>query len=82
MTRDQLIAMAKTAAEAHGIDPALLCALVHHESGWNTWAVRFEPAFYERYVQSMKGLSPTEMHGGSTKTCRKSANGGGPPGIL
>ena len=54
MTKDQLIVMAKEAAAAHGIDPALVCAVCHHESaGWKRWAVRYEPGFYRRYVQSM-----------------------------
>lgn len=64
MTRDQLIQLAKQAAEKYGLDKALVCAVCHHESGnWNQWAVRYEPAFYERYIKDMK-LSPTE------KTCR------------
>lgn len=60
MTRDELIAMAVTAAQAQNIDPALFCALCHHESSdWNPWSVRYEPAFYDRYIASMK-LPQTE----------------------
>lgn len=46
----ELVALAKTAAQAHGLDPALVCAVVEQESGWNTWSVRFEPGFLKRYV--------------------------------
>ncbi len=53
MNQDQLILIAKRAAEAHQIDPALVCAVCAHESKWNFWAVRYEPAFYDRYVKSM-----------------------------
>lgn len=60
MTRPELIQLAKHAAEKYGLDPALVCALCHHESAnWNRWAVRYEPAFYNRYVKDMK-LSETE----------------------
>lgn len=60
MTLNQLQGAARQAAEAHGIDPALVCALCHHESAnWKPFASRYEPAFYEKYVKDMK-LSPTE----------------------
>lgn len=62
MTREQLQAAARQAAQAHGLDPALVMAVCHHESGnWNTWAVRYEPAFHQQYIASMKGLTSTEM---------------------
>jgi soluble lytic murein transglycosylase-like protein len=61
MTRDQLQPFAIAAAKAHGIDPALVCAVCNHESGWHQWAVRYEPAFYEKYIAKMAGLSQTEM---------------------
>ena len=46
----QLVALARAAAGAHGLDPALVCAVVEQESAWNTWAVRYEPGFLARYV--------------------------------
>ncbi|MGO9642174.1 MAG: transglycosylase SLT domain-containing protein [Candidatus Acidiferrales bacterium] len=46
----QLVALARAAAAAHGLDPALVCAVVEQESAWNTWAVRYEPGFLSRYV--------------------------------
>ena len=61
-TKLQLIGMARVAAEAHGLDPALFQALCHHESGnWNQWACRYEAEFYQRYVAAQK-LSATEKH--------------------
>ena len=60
MTNPEFIELAKQAATAHGLDPVLVCAVVEQESGWNPWAVRWEPAFFMRYVQSIKNLSPTE----------------------
>lgn len=44
----------KAAARRHGIDPALVCAVVEQESDWNPWAMRHEPAFLSKYVESLK----------------------------
>ena len=49
----QLIAAARKAAAAQSLDPALVCAVVEQESAWNTWAIRFEPAFFAKYVASL-----------------------------
>lgn len=49
MTRDPLI---DRAAAAHGLDPALVRAVVAAESGGDTFAIRYEPRFFDRYVQS------------------------------
>ena len=54
MTQSQLENIVRQAAEAHGIDPALACAVVHHESAnWKQWSCRYEPGFYERYISKM-----------------------------
>ncbi len=64
MTKEQLIVLAEQAAQAHGLDPVLVKAVCHHESGnWKPWAIRYEPAFYTRYISSMTGLSETEKQG-------------------
>jgi soluble lytic murein transglycosylase-like protein len=56
--------IAVTIAHKFELDPALVQSICHHESdGWKPWAVRYEPAFYRRYIESMKGLTSTEMHG-------------------
>ena len=49
----QLIAAARKAAAAHSLDPALVCAVVEQESGWNPWAMRYEPLFFAKYVASL-----------------------------
>ena len=61
MTLLQLQGAARVAAEAHGLDPALVQAVCHHESAnWKQWAVRYEPGFYEKYVKKIVGISETE----------------------
>ena len=45
-----LIALARKAAAAQSLDPALVCAVVEQESGWNPWAMRYEPLFFAKYV--------------------------------
>jgi len=49
----QLVALARKAAAAHSLDSALVCAIVEQESGWNPWAMRYEPAFFNKYVASL-----------------------------
>lgn len=61
--------MARDAASRHGLDPPLVCAIVEQESSWDTWAIRYEPAFYERYVVPLISscrLSATEAHARAT----------------
>lgn len=47
---EELIALASKLALDHQLDPALVCAVIEQESAWNPWAVRYEPAFFVRYV--------------------------------
>ena len=61
MDTQSLIALAKQIAGQYSLDPALVCAVIEQESSWNTWAIRFEPAFYEHYIQPMN-LPPTEAY--------------------
>src|ERR1700730_12431771 len=49
----QLIALARKAATAHSLDPALVCAVSEQESAWNPWAMRYEPHFFAKYVASL-----------------------------
>jgi soluble lytic murein transglycosylase-like protein len=49
----QLVALASRAAAAQSLDPALVCAVVEQESGWNPWAMRYEPAFFAKYVANL-----------------------------
>lgn len=48
------------AAEQNKIDPALVIAVAQQESSLDTWATRFEPAFFNRYIAS----KPTVKLGG------------------
>ena len=56
MTKPELISLAKATATEHGLDPALFCALVETESGWDTWAARYEPGFKKRYIDPIKSV--------------------------
>jgi soluble lytic murein transglycosylase-like protein len=58
----QLVALARAAAQRHALSAQLVCAVVEQESAWNTWALRYEPAFYSRYVepQLSRGQITTE----------------------
>ncbi len=61
MTREEMMRVAQQTADLHHLDPALVKAVCHHESkNWNPWAMRYEPGFYTKYVESQKGLSATE----------------------
>lgn len=46
----KLMALARKAAEAEGLDEAVVCAVVEQESAWNPWAIRYEPLFFAKYV--------------------------------
>ncbi len=48
----QLVLLAHDAARAHSLWPELVCAVVEQESSWDPWALRYEPAFYSKYVQT------------------------------
>lgn len=49
----QFVALADKAAAAHSLDPALVCAVIEQESSWNTWAMRYEPFFFAKYVATL-----------------------------
>jgi soluble lytic murein transglycosylase-like protein len=61
-----LVAQVKQIATMNGVDPALACAVVEQESGFNTWAMRYEPAFFVRYVAPILNLSDTERQARAT----------------
>lgn len=50
MTKDEMIALARQAAGKWDLDEALVCAIVEQESSWRPNAMRYEPAFFARYV--------------------------------
>jgi soluble lytic murein transglycosylase-like protein len=49
----QLVTLARKAAAAQSLDPALVCAVIEQESSWNPWAMRYEPLFFAKYVASL-----------------------------
>src|SRR6266404_1351338 len=61
----EIIELARRIAAAHGLEPALVCAVIEQESAWNPWAVRYEPGFLSRYVAPLYTagkLSATETY--------------------
>src|SRR5256885_978871 len=61
----QLIVLARKAAATHSLDPALVCAVVEQESAWNSWAMRYEPFFFAKYVAGLytsNKISATEAY--------------------
>ena len=59
MADTPLIEQAKYQARLHGLDGALVCAVIEQESEWNTYAIRFEPAFEKRYIHPALPQAPT-----------------------
>lgn len=37
----------------HGLNPALVCAVIEQESAWDPCAIRYDPAFSDRYIIPM-----------------------------
>ena len=48
-------------AKVYGLRPELVCAVIEQESGWNQWAVRFEPAFLTRYIHPAIPTAPSTL---------------------
>jgi soluble lytic murein transglycosylase-like protein len=60
----ELSSLIESAAARHGLPAGLVEAVVGVESGGNTWALRYEPAFYERYVRqdkTVRALAPCSL---------------------
>ena len=68
MKKEDLIQIAKIRAGQFGISPALVCAVVEQESGWNPWAVRHEPAFQEKYISPLVVAGRLRTFGASRDT--------------
>ena len=71
MTRAELIALARRKAVEQQLCPEIVCAVCEQESDWDPWALRFEPAFYARYVAPLYVTSDlawtvTEAHARAT----------------
>lgn len=50
MLNSEITILADAAAKRHNLPPNLVYAIIQAESGGNPWAIRYEPAFYSRYV--------------------------------
>jgi len=58
-TNDARLGIATKWAAKHAVDRYLGCALIEQESGWNPFAVRFEPAFLRNYVKPRDPENPS-----------------------
>ncbi len=54
------IALAQKYATKYGLDTQLVCAVIEQESGWQPWSIRYEPDFFQHYIQPM--LDKTIIH--------------------
>jgi soluble lytic murein transglycosylase-like protein len=61
-TIDARLALAGKYARKYGLDPSIVAAVAEQESTWNPWAVRYEPAFFERYILPLNLPDPTEAY--------------------
>lgn len=59
-----MVALAKKFAVVHSLEPALVCAVVEQESGWNPWLNRYEPAFETnpKYAENIKAGAGILVH--------------------
>lgn len=51
---DDIKRTATAIADAHGLPPELVLAIIQVESGGDTWACRYEPAYQGRYLDGKK----------------------------
>jgi soluble lytic murein transglycosylase-like protein len=69
MLKQYLITIASQKAEEYGLESSLVCAVIEQESNWNPWAMRFEPAFYAKYIVpslEVGHFGPTEANARAT----------------
>jgi len=60
-----LILLVKDIATGQGLDSKLVCAVIEQESMWNPYAIRYEPAFFSKYVAPLytnNKISATEAY--------------------
>ena len=62
MNKDAIIQLAKDAAEKHNLLPEAILAVIQQESGFYTYATRYESAFYGKYLGALvnSGLNVSE----------------------
>lgn len=71
----ELVALACRAAGAHELWPELVCAIVEQESAWNPWALRYESAFYDRYIATHLARRPPGLLDGGEASDRHDVRG-------
>lgn len=59
-TNDARKALASKWASKYALDPLIVCAVIEQESGWNPWALRYEPGFFARYIATLNLPDMTE----------------------
>jgi soluble lytic murein transglycosylase-like protein len=59
-TLDGRKAISAVYASKYGLDPQIVAAVCEQESAWNSWAMRYEPGFYSRYIVPMALKDSTE----------------------
>lgn len=59
MADSSLVNIIREQAGPLNLDVPTICAMVEQESAWNPWAIRYEPAFYSKYIVPLH-LSATE----------------------
>ena len=66
MKKNDIIEFARLRAAQFSLPPELVCAVIEQESRWDSWAVRYEPAFPNKYVDPLR-LSGQLKSFGATK---------------
>jgi soluble lytic murein transglycosylase-like protein len=63
MTKDELVALAKSTALAYGMDQALVCGVIDRESSWDeNVKPRFEPRFKAEYIDKLNLPEPEAQY--------------------
>lgn len=60
MSSSEFVTLARQQARLYSLNESLVCAVCEHESSWDPWASRPEPAFEKRYEEIIKTLTPQE----------------------
>jgi len=68
MKKEDLIQLARLRAAQFGLAPALVCAVIEQESRWDSWAVRYEPAFQRKYIDPLILNSQLKSFGATKDT--------------
>lgn len=53
LNKDEIIAIVRTVAPKHSLDPSLILAIIEQESGFDTFAYRYEKGFFKNYIEGM-----------------------------